>query len=281
MEDQEILRLRRVIEQRLELREQARKQQIRKTKRLAMVSGATVVFLLAGLATATMILYTAKGENPHAEITMSLASTAADTETSMAEELMTFPLSLHTEDMTLPFSAESTDYALATLSYEESLSEPDPARALEEEISRSQTRADDQTDQPKKERGDATKATSMHPKPHGVPADPGKGLEAEKGKETTSIVQQRPANGMPQSRTYRVQLSSVSNEKAAHEELARLSKRIDTQLKGTNLAVVKADVGERGYVYRIVTEDLPSLETALNICQGLKAQGKEALVVRR
>jgi hypothetical protein len=100
--------------------------------------------------------------------------------------------------------------------------------------------------------------------------------------EPTTRTIDRQSRRAPQGEgLYRVQLSAFRSEKAARDERRRLSRCYGNELMGVSLLVAKADLGEKGGLYRITTKELGSREAAENIHQNLREKGKDSLIVRQ
>ncbi|MGE5540483.1 MAG: SPOR domain-containing protein [Gemmatimonas sp.] len=83
-----------------------------------------------------------------------------------------------------------------------------------------------------------------------------------------------PASGV------RIQLAAVGSEDAAHKEWDRLKRASGGLLDSVNPAFVRADLGDRGVVYRIQAGPLASAEAAADLCSKLKARNVGCFVAR-
>ncbi len=78
---------------------------------------------------------------------------------------------------------------------------------------------------------------------------------------------------------YMVQLASVRSEDAARKEWERLQRVHPDLLGDLELALQRADLGERGVFFRIRTGPFPNKATAEDMCWQIKAAELACLVV--
>lgn len=88
-----------------------------------------------------------------------------------------------------------------------------------------------------------------------------------------------PAQAAPSGRQVRLQIASVRSEAVARQEFQRLQRRFPSELGSLGLAVVRADLGDRGIFFRIHAGPVDE-GRAGSICQALKAQSVGCLIVR-
>jgi cell division septation protein DedD len=79
---------------------------------------------------------------------------------------------------------------------------------------------------------------------------------------------------------YFVQLASVKSDEGARKEWLRLKKAHPELFGDLELAVQRADLGDRGIFYRIRTGPFPNRATAQDMCAQIKATKLGCLVVR-
>lgn len=78
---------------------------------------------------------------------------------------------------------------------------------------------------------------------------------------------------------YRLQIAALPTEARATAEWGRLSNRHADLLRGLKPDIVRADLGDRGVVYRLRVGPIVSEQTARGLCQSLSGRGVGCLVV--
>ncbi len=78
-----------------------------------------------------------------------------------------------------------------------------------------------------------------------------------------------------------VQLASVTSEKLAEREWARLQKAFPDLFGNRKLTIEKKEIAGRGTFYRVQTGGYATLDEARAICSGLKAKNQGCLPVNR
>ena len=76
-----------------------------------------------------------------------------------------------------------------------------------------------------------------------------------------------------------MQLVSLSSAEAAKTEGARLARAFSGLLSGLDLEVQEASVADRNRVYRVRFAPLGTKAAARELCQQLKAQAQDCLVL--
>jgi cell division septation protein DedD len=89
-----------------------------------------------------------------------------------------------------------------------------------------------------------------------------------------------PATKAPAPGSVRVQLGAVGTESAAHKEWERI-RRANTDLLGSmSPAIVRADLGVKGVVYRIQAGPVADADAAAGLCAKLKTRNVGCFVAR-
>lgn len=76
-----------------------------------------------------------------------------------------------------------------------------------------------------------------------------------------------------------IQLASVTEQRVAQSEMQKLQSKFASQLGGTKLHVVKAELGAKGVYYRVQSDGM-SEANAKSICTALKLQKAGCIIVR-
>jgi len=77
---------------------------------------------------------------------------------------------------------------------------------------------------------------------------------------------------------YFVQLLSVKDQAGAQGAWSRLQGKFPSLLGSASSKIERADLGDRGTFYRLLTGPLPSEAAASKLCGDLKAKGQACLV---
>ncbi len=90
-----------------------------------------------------------------------------------------------------------------------------------------------------------------------------------------------PDPGAPAVGGYAVQFSSFRNADSAKGERDRLTARLSDVIGDTELSVVRADLGQRGVFFRVITAGLPDRQMAADLCARAKARDQDCFVLQR
>ncbi len=88
---------------------------------------------------------------------------------------------------------------------------------------------------------------------------------------------------MPEAKTggFVVQLISIRSRARARPAWTRLQKKHPALLGDRELAIQKADLGDRGIFYRIRAGFFADRASASRVCNALKTRGQDCLVTKR
>lgn len=114
------------------------------------------------------------------------------------------------------------------------------------------------------------------------PQQPKTAPKATSRGQTASVSPSPPpaATKAPPAGSVRVQLGAVGTESAAQKEWERI-RRANTDLLGTmSPAIVRADLGAKGVVYRIQAGPVTSADAAADLCAKLKSRNVGCFVAR-
>ena len=89
------------------------------------------------------------------------------------------------------------------------------------------------------------------------------------------------AAAAPATGGFAVQFSSFRTEEQAQRDLDRLTADFSEIVGFGGLSIVRADLGERGIYYRVVTAGKSGSASAAELCEKVKAQNQDCIVVRR
>ncbi|MPY76375.1 MAG: hypothetical protein GEU87_19215 [Alphaproteobacteria bacterium] len=121
-------------------------------------------------------------------------------------------------------------------------------------------------------------AASTVPEPGNVPV-----MTVPKPTQTASVPKVAPVKPKASAASggFLVQLASVSSEKLAEREWARLQKAFPDIFGSRPLTVEKKEIAGRGTFYRVQTGGYSTLDEARSVCSGLKEKKQACLPVNR
>lgn len=121
-------------------------------------------------------------------------------------------------------------------------------------------------------------AASTVPEPGSIPV-----VTAPKPAQTAAVPKVAPVKpkASAASGDFLVQLASVTSEKLAEREWARLQKAFPDIFGSRTLTVEKKEIAGRGTFYRVQTGGYSTLDEARSVCNGLKEKKQACLPVNR